>query len=100
MRSPWVRGILLMAGVLLLGALGVGIWPTVWRDRTVAITAGTFTARQHRVTGEVDVLCVDGWRRLAVDPFADLAYPRQTAAEKADPCLSAPYVKPPVIGAR
>lgn len=80
--------------LIVIAALGFAwlVWPTPWRDRSVTMTAGTFTARQSRWTGEVQVLCVDGWRRLTVDPFADLAYPKQSTTEKADPCLSAPYV--------
>lgn len=77
-----------------LGAFAVFVWPTAWRDRTfVEFPNGPHTGRQQRFTGEIQVLCVDGWHRLAVDPFSDLDDRHLTAEQKRDPCLTEPFVK-------
>jgi predicted NAD/FAD-dependent oxidoreductase len=83
---------MIIPGAGLLGLFAATVWPTRWRDRLVTVGATSFTAREDRFTGAVRVLCADGWHALTIDPFADLAYPTPPAAERSDPCRSAPMV--------
>lgn len=91
----WARILIVIAAVALLSGFTVVVWPTPWRDRVVTLPSGPITARQHRFTGEVHILCVDGWHRLDQDPFVDLAPSNRSQAERTDPCLNAPTVLSP-----
>lgn len=80
----------------LLGLFAVFVWPTAWRDRTfVEFANGPHTGRQHRFTGEVQVLCLDGWHTLkGGDPFEDLRDVPLSTEQRRDPCVNAPWSAP------
>lgn len=66
LRRPSPRSLALTAAALLLLLLALTVWPTRFRyERTsVGGEQSLRTVRIDRLTGEVDLLTYDGWRRL------------------------------------
>jgi hypothetical protein len=54
---------------LVVFGLAYAVWPTPWRERTLY----KYVGRINRLSGQAQILCGDGWHRLAADPFDDLA---------------------------
>jgi hypothetical protein len=69
MKRLTARVLALIVGLSLLTAWGWFVWPTPYRYVTSAhVYTAPATVRIHRITGDVDVLSLSGWKRLEPGP--------------------------------
>lgn len=97
MRHSWYARIAgLVALALVLAAFGRWVWPTPYRTLTLRASAPrpVLAAREHRLTGQVDLLTAYGWRPAVAPPNPFAAFDSLEAELRRDAATGSPSTPP------